>query len=341
MQPADLAPTVFSTAGLPDARRVELWETHNASVLVGLNIHAAAPLEATELNVQLSQVHLARVAASAHAVERTAEVIGRRPTDAIAVYLTLRGLAWFSQQGATRTLGPGNALICEPDQPFVRGFARGLEELVVKVPRTAFEAQTGVRSLQHPVVVTFGHVDGGDQYANALARLTGRAVRTDRPVAADERTVLDLVAVLAAGRQAGLPTAHRAAARSFIEEHLTDPGLSADQIAAAIGISDRQLSRVFAADGTSVPRHILSRRLALARAMLASSARADQAGSGTVAEIAVRCGFVSVTYFSHVFRAHFGERAGEVLREARTGSRHAFSFPPSAGGNAGDAHLNL
>ena len=29
-------PEVFSTAGLPDARRVELWESHNAAALIGL-----------------------------------------------------------------------------------------------------------------------------------------------------------------------------------------------------------------------------------------------------------------------------------------------------------------
>ncbi len=82
--------------------------------------------------------------------------------------------------------------------------------------------------------------------------------------------MLDLVAVLAAGRDAARATAHRAAARCYIEEHLTSPGLSAEQIAAAIGISERQLSRVFAADGTSVPRHILARRLQLAYSMLAA-----------------------------------------------------------------------
>jgi AraC-like DNA-binding protein len=323
MQPADLAPAVFSTVGLPDARRVELWEMHNTAVLVGLTVHAGTPLEATELNVQLSQIHLARVAGSAHAVERTAKVIGCGPTDAIVVYLPLQGVASFSQQGSTLTLRPGEALICDPDQPFARGFARGLEELVVKVPRAAIEAQAGVRSFRHPAVATFGRAGGGDQYANALARLAGRAVRTERPVPADERTVLDLVAVLAVGPRVALSVAHRAAARSFIEEHLTDPGLGADQIAAAIGISERQLSRVFAADGMSVPRHILSRRLELARAMLASRAGADQGGSGTVADIAARCGFVSVTYFSHVFRAHFGLRAGEVMRDARASFRLA------------------
>ena len=38
----------------------------------------------------------------------------------------------------------------------------------------------------------------------------------------------------------------------------------AEQVAAAIWIRERQLSRVFAAEGTSVPRPILSRRLYLA-----------------------------------------------------------------------------
>ena len=68
-------------------------------------------------------------------------------------------------------LRPGNALICETDQPFARGSARGLEELAVKVPRAALP---GVARLPKPVITTF---DSRDQYARALARITGRAVR--------------------------------------------------------------------------------------------------------------------------------------------------------------------
>ena len=127
-----------------------------------------------------------------------------------------------------------------------------------------------------------------------------------KPVSLPEKPMLAL------GPQAARTSAYRAAARTFIEERLTDPGLGADQVAAAIGISERHLSRLFAADGTSVPRYILSRRLGLARAMLAAS----QAPTTSVAEIAARCGFVSTTYFSHVFRRQFGRRAGEILRES-------------------------
>jgi len=303
--PSDQALMAFSTAGLPAARRVELWETHNATALVGLDVHAGRPLVATELNVRLQHADLARVAASAHMVRRTRNVIEGSPADAIAVYLTLRGDAWFESAEGTHSLGPGDILICETDRPFVRGFSYGLEELVVKAEHSALPE---VSPLDGPVVASFRDSGGGRQYARALAAITGGATRARRPRPADEGTVLDLITVLASGRAAPSMTAHRAAARSYIEERLTNPDLGAEEVATAIGISARQLSRIFAADGTSIPRHILSRRLQLAYAMLSTG----QPTTPTVADIAAGCGFTSVTYFSHAFRQHFGHRASDI-----------------------------
>jgi AraC-like DNA-binding protein len=315
------APRVFSTAGLPDRRRIELWEDHNAAALIGLRCRTPGPeaLTATEVNASAGQVQLARVTGSPHVVERTATDIRRAPADAIAVYVTLRGEAWFEHAGGRLALRPGHVLLCETDRPFARGFARGLEELAIKVPRPAFTAGTGLASVATPLVA-----DAGEKspYARALARLAGRAARRDRPVAADERAVLELVAVLAAGPDADRPAAYRAAARSFIEARLADPGLTAAQVAAATGISERHLSRIFAADGTSVPRYVLERRLQLACAMLADPASggspgARPAGSGpVVARVAERCGFTSAAHFSHAFRQRFGQRAGDVRRQA-------------------------
>jgi AraC-like DNA-binding protein len=304
---------LFSTAGLPDARRIERWESHNAVALIGLTCRTtdSRPLAATELNVELGQVSLARVIGSPHVVDRTAAGIRAVPADAIMVYLTVRGDAWFEHAGGRRALRPGHVLMCEADRPFARGFSRGLEELAVRVPRPAFTEYTGLASLGAPVVADFAR--GADACARALARLADRAARTRQAVPADERAVLELVAVLAGGGAAGLAVAHRAAARAFIEDHLSDAGLTAARVAAAVGISERHLSRVFAADGTSVPRHILSRRLQLAHAMLADPA----GGARSVAEVAARCGFASGTYFSHAFRERFAQRAGEVLRQAR------------------------
>jgi AraC-like DNA-binding protein len=328
--PADLAPAVFSTAGLAAPRRVELWEAHNAAALIGLDVHAPGPLEATEINVQLPRARLARVTASAHAVERTEDVIARCPADSIAIYLALRGDASFTSADGTHRLRPGEAVVCATDQPFARRFAGGLEELVVTVPCSALSGHSDASlaaSLAKPKISLFSAPGsesrrGGSatsatagevsQYARALARLAGRATRVQLPLPPDEAAVLDLVAVLTSGRAAAPATAHRAAAQSYIEEHLASPGLGAEQVAAAIGISERQLSRVFAAEGTSVPRHILARRLALAYALLSST----RPGPETVADVAARCGFTSAAYFSHAFGRHFGQRASDLRREA-------------------------
>jgi AraC-like DNA-binding protein len=323
-QPADLAPAIFSTAGLAAPRRVELWEAHNATALIGLDVRTPGPLEATEVNVQLPRARLARVTASAHAVERSAEVIARCPADSIAIYLALRGDAWFTSADGTYRLRPGQAVAWVTDQPFARRFSGELEELVVTVPCSALTGHFDA-SLAKPKIAVFSPSGGASrprgaappaatevsQYARALARLAGRATRAAQPLPPDEAAVLDLAAVLTAGGAAAPATAHRAAARSYVEEYLTSPGLGAEQVAAAIGISERQLSRVFAADGTSVPRHILARRLALAYSLLSSA----RTGPETVADVAARCGFTSAAYFSHAFRRHFGHRASDLRRE--------------------------
>jgi AraC-like DNA-binding protein len=396
--PAELTPGVFTTSGFPTARRVELWESHNAAALIGLTVRAPDSLDAAEVNVQLPRARMARVTGSAHSVERTRDLILRCPADSVAVFLTLRGESRFTADGVALERRRGDALAWDADRPFTRTFAQGLEELVVTIPWAELIARSQSPNLMAgPVITSFGAptapgparsagvaaaagppgtarapgaagptasagmvpsagsewsaVSGRsagevpsaglgrsaglewsagsgrpDPYARALARIADRATRTERPLRPDERTVLDLVAAIVGGPRAAPAAAHRAAARSYIEERLTDPGLCAAEIAAAAGISERQLSRLFAADGSSVPRHILSRRLQLAHSILSATSAPDRAragaGSGsragaapTVADVAASCGFTSVTYFSHAFRDHFGHRAGDLRLE--------------------------
>jgi len=300
----------FATVQVEADRQVELWERHNAESLIALACRppAARPFDAAEVNLQLERVHLARVRGTRHLVERSAELVEAKPAEAIAVYVTIMGEAVFEQDGQRRVLRPGQLLVCDADRPFVRGFGRGLDELAVKVPRSEFSALTGLATVRTPVVVGVG--PGENPHGRALARLVERAVRRDCPMPADEQAVLELVSVLATSGHVGLPVAHRAAARAFVEEHLTDPMLSAADIASATGISERHLSRLFAAAGTSVPRHILARRLDAAYSMLTG----DAAKRLRTTDVAARCGFTSVAYFSQAFRKRFGITAGEVRR---------------------------
>ncbi|OIJ68040.1 AraC family transcriptional regulator [Streptomyces mangrovisoli] len=349
------APVRFSTVGLPEARRVALWEEHNAEALIGLRCRSLqdTALDATEINLQLPRVHVARVLGSPHVVERTRAEIRRVPSDAVACYLSLAGDAFFYHDDGVRLLHPGQLLICDADQPFMRGFSHGLEELALKVPHTVWRDLGGPASLPQPLVI-----DDGSVQIRTLAALAARALRresgedpgargdaaagpgvdtgpygaadgsadagpdaggradlgpaADAGPGVDEDVLLDLLASVVTGRTGALTTVHLTVAKAYVQEHLADPGLSAARIARGIGISERHLSRVFAAGGTSVPQYLLGARLEHAHALLARSAER------TVADVAARCGFGSAAHFSHRFKEHYGLRATDVLRAGRS-----------------------
>ena len=310
MIPDTADPLRFSTVGLPEDQRIALWEDHNAQALIAVRCRSLqdTTLEATEINVALPQLQLARVLGNPHIVERTENTVRQTPSDAVACYFTLAGEAFFYHDDGVRTVSPGQVIVCDADRPFMRGFSHGLEELAIKVPRQLFAELTATAVPTEPLVLDFAR---GDVQARTLARLVGRAVRADGAVPVDEATVLDLLGGFVSGRPADLATAHLAAAKTYIEEWLTDPGLSAAEVARGIGISERHLSRVFATGGMSMPRYILGRRLDRAHRLLTE---VPELG---VAEVANRCGFSSPARFSHAFKERFGLRATDLRHRAR------------------------
>jgi AraC-binding-like domain len=180
--PAELTPGVFTTSGLPTARRVELWESHNAAALIGLTVQAPDSLDAAEFNVQLPRARLARVTGSAHSVERTRDLILRCPSDSVAVFLTLRGEARFTADGVALERRRGDALAWEADRPFTRTFARGLEELVVTIPWAELIARSeSPKPMAGPVVTSFGAPAAAGSERSTGAAGTARAPRAAVP----------------------------------------------------------------------------------------------------------------------------------------------------------------
>ena len=302
-------PATFSTVGLPPARRLELWERYNAHALVGLDCRTidGRPLSATQHNLWLPNVEIAQVTGNPHVIERTLGQIGRHPVHSVLLYVALAGEAFFYHQDGVLMLRPGQAVLCDGDTPFVRGFAQGLTELVLKVPRTLFDGLAEGTAPRGPRVFDAEPVP-------ALTTLMRSALRT----APDERTESDLLGLLRAlvvGARAGGAPSQLRAAQSFIERHLTDRDLSAGRVAAAVGISERQVSRVFGEYG-GVARWITDRRLDLAGELLAAA----RPGAVSVGDVARRCGFASQSYFARAFRQRFARTPLEVLR----------TFPPSA-----------
>ena len=85
----------------------------------------------------------------------------------------------------------------------------------------------------------------------------------------------------------------------LMEQHIEKP-LSLDEIAAATGLSRRQIERLFKRHLNCVPkRYYLEMRLRRARELLLQT-------SMPIIDITTACGFQSPPHFSRCYRAQFG-----------------------------------
>jgi len=318
----------FSTLGLREPERIERWERHNAEALIGLAARSidGAPLEATEETLRLPRLQFARVSANPHVVERTPRHIAHGELDAAALYFSLQGDAFFYHQDGVHLQRPGTLLICDVNQPFLRGFAHGLQEYVVVVPREVFEATTDSALPSSPLLLHFADVPGTDVHAAALAALLRRSL--DEPgadsLAATEAQALELLRTMFSPDSAHGSDAYRRAALAWIAKHLRDPTISVSHVAAAVGVSERHLARVFGETGTGVARTILEQRLELAHRQLGSP------GAPSVRDAALSSGFVSPAHFSRVFRERYDMTPAEWRAAAAAERRRADGAPDSA-----------
>jgi AraC-like DNA-binding protein len=295
----------FSTAGLPEPRRVELWENHNARSLIGLGCRTLndASLEATEYNLQLPRIQFAHVSGNPHVVERTQSHISATPTDAVVVYFNLEGEAFFYHRDGCEMLRPGQAILHDADQPFMRGFSHGLRELALKVPRPVFREISGRSSPGKPQVFDFRGTGAANSHASALVGLMKSTLATQESDGElVESAALGLFRILINGVGLDEGLGHFSAAKAFIAQRFRDPQLSAAQISVAVGISERQLSRIFAGEGVSVARFILNERLEAARQTFTVPNAARQ----PLGQLAAGLGFSSQAHFSRAYKDHFG-----------------------------------
>jgi AraC-like DNA-binding protein len=100
----------------------------------------------------------------------------------------------------------------------------------------------------------------------------------------------------------------RRAAIDYIKANLSNPNLSAEQVADALFISRRRLYQLFD-DGDGVSGRIRAQRIDRAKELLGDPAHAAKG----VGEISRQCGFANAAHFSRTFR----KLAGETPREYR------------------------
>jgi AraC-like DNA-binding protein len=229
-------------------------------------------------------------------------------------------LFFASQRGQETTMRPGDAVFmsCAEPAAFRRsdGYATGL-----RVPRTFFahikpviEDAAGlyIPAQNEALRLIRGYIGAFDkQQPWQLAEL-------GHVVSDHIRDLLTLAiesagdaAAVAAGR--GLKAARLREIKSHVARNLCKASMSIGTVAAAHGLSDRYVQRLFEAEGTTFTTFIVHQRLARAYRLLRNPLHTDR----RISAIAEACGFVDVSHFNRIFRRLYGLSPSEVRDEGR------------------------
>lgn len=243
-------------------------------------------------------------------VERDAGRCARDGGDEIYLGLLADGPSQFEQNGRAHAVTAGDLYVIDFARP-VKAAWSAHREIAVVLPRAAL-----AECLGYPVGEIGGQVlpRGGmtTLLTSHLLSLTAEAARLT-PQERDTGLAVACELACAALRPLALPVASPrgeallAAARRLIARDCTDPNLSPERLAMALGCSRAQLYRAFAEQEDSVATAIWNARLDCARALLTEPRR-----SWSASEVAMRCGFLDASNFSRMFKRRFGASPGQM-----------------------------
>lgn len=228
------------------------------------------------------------------------------------------GLTRYGEGGGETSAGPGTILAIDPNQPATIINASEIRYQVLQLPMSLL----GLRRpqveglLAGPLATSHGI---GGVLAYVLTDL-GRNADSYEPavVAQLTATAVDLLATAArvahGDREPAMMSmaehTRRVQIYAFMACHLADPGLTPDAVAAAHGISVRQLNRILQADGVSPADWIRRQRLQRCRRDLV-----DPSLSGrSAAAIGAAWGFADPVTFNRAFRREYAMPPGEYRR---------------------------
>jgi len=307
----------FSTDDFPsdlsDRARFDLWREMWAQQLgpADLRHDASKPFATTTKMLFLDDVRISRLDTTVGHYVRTRKHVANDSEQMVIGFYRSAEPQIFTVSDREWQLRKGNAVVYNLAQP-CKSLTEGVTSWTIAtiprplllnlVPHADDQAMLFLDSA-HPVVRHLQRtmdflLDSNDvPESPELSSRTGAAF-------------LDLVALALGARgdtaevatARGLRAARLREALSIIEARFTEPDLSTEIVANALGLSRRYVNNLLLESGKTFAERVLELRLIKARAML-SDIRNDTMRIG---EIAFAVGFGDVSYFNQRFRARFG-----------------------------------
>ncbi|MEU6263277.1 helix-turn-helix domain-containing protein [Saccharopolyspora shandongensis] len=302
----------LTTTSVPDGDKLAFW---NQAITRTLGPQAVTPRNNDAFAGRLTAgflgyLKVATIEADAQRMIRMPQHAARLDREFVSIGLQEQGRSELIQGSRTARLSPGDLVVYKTSHPYTLDQYDRFRMHLFHVPRQAVALSN---SDIYAVAATTLPAESG--VATMLAPLLSMLARnaTSCPPRVGEQlagTVTDLLAMLiserieedesAGERSAGQVMTRRV--REYVNQHLADPDLSPEAIAAHHRISVRYLHKIFEGEGTTISRWIQRRRLEECSRELAQRRRVIP----TVSAVAQRWGFVNPAHFSRVFRAAYG-----------------------------------
>lgn len=304
------------TAAVSPAERSDYWRAGVCDQFVPLAVEpSAGQLRGRIAGSMLAETGLRRIRATQHRFERRSKDLRSGDPEVLQVLLVDLGQARMEQDGRTVALSPGDIALYDSSRPYsveTSGdfqFTIGLlPKRLLPLPNELLRTQTArAQSSADGVGAALGAL------LSSLARGRASASGPTQQAALQHALVSMYVAFMSDGELNGSPpTVHLGLAKTFIAQHLGDPGLSPADIASACDISLSYLHRLFAGEGVTVAGYVREQRLQRAHRDLTTSQLDER-----IQTVCSRWGIPDPAHFSRLFKRRFGMTPGEARNEAR------------------------
>ncbi|EGH71510.1 AraC family transcriptional regulator [Pseudomonas syringae pv. aceris str. M302273] len=246
--------------------------------------------------------------------ERTSQHVRQHPDeDLLAIYVAT-GSANMTQAGRLTVLGAGDIALYDAGKPFKHEFYSD-SVFSMRIPRTLMfsrfpesESLMNVKIAENqPMSLLLGQM-----LEQACAISTSAS---DNAKARFASSFLDAMSAsleiqtqqdLGSDRPHCYSTLFGKAVR-FVEQQLDNCEISAEDIAAALHVSQRTLSRAFAKQNTTLMNYLWARRLESSHALLLEG-RVQQ-----VTQAAQQCGFSDLSHYCRAFKKRYGSSPSSLL----------------------------
>jgi AraC-like DNA-binding protein len=305
----------FSTDGLPPRDRVRLWCDYFAK-----QAHSITPGEIPDLDAFRAEASgsvagkfaLLDIKSGLERVQRTAADVAKDKIEAFFIRRFRQPVIWRATPGSTPVdliHEPGDFCVSSTEWRFDEESKGPASFEMLVIPQAALSPLLAGGRLARPFRLAG---------ASPLGSLLGAAMdaaKSQAPLLTDElgeavlRNLCGLVTLacgaIGEGTEWGRESPRSAqleAVKRHVDLHLADPGLTPASCAAALGISPRQLHRLFELSDITFARYVLRQRLLRCRDTIAGAT-----GTGrSVVDIAFGWGFNSMATFYRTFATEFG-----------------------------------